>query len=112
MLDSTLGEQTAASFAVPDVAPDIAVRPYTGRSQWSKPAVPDIAKAPDRVAADNPAAHTNPLQEADQHNGDTDFSGPLARLRDAAWKLRYPALSKEVGHGIGARGSRIDAAAG
>ena len=78
-----------------------------GLSQWSKPAAPDIAKALGRVGADDLAVHTNPLQEADQHNGDTDFSGPFARLRDVVGKLRYPTLLKEVGHGIGARGSLV-----
>ena len=103
MLDSTLGEQAAASFAVRDVAPDILLFGNIGLSQLSKAAVPDIAKALDRVGADDLAVHTNPLQEAIQHNGDTDFSGSLARLRDVAGELRCPTLLKEVGHGIGAR---------
>ncbi len=66
MLDSTLGEQTAASFAVREVAPDILLFGNIALSQWSKPAVPDIAKAIDRVGADDVTAHTNPLREADQ----------------------------------------------
>ena len=103
MLDSTLGEQAAASFAVRDVAPDILLFGNIGLSQLSKAAVPDIAKALDRVGADDLAVHTNPLQEAIQHNGDTDFSGSLARLRDVAGELRCPTLLKEVDHGIGAR---------
>ena len=103
MLDSTLGEQAAASFAVRDVAPDILLFGNIGLSQLSKAAVPDIAKALDRVGADDLAVHTNPLQEAIQHNGYTDFSGSLARLRDVAGELRCPTLLKEVGHGIGAR---------
>ena len=46
MLDSTLGEQAAASFAVRDVAPDILLFGNIGLSQLSKAAVPDIARAP------------------------------------------------------------------
>lgn len=49
MLDSTLGEQAAASFAVRDVAPDTLLFGNIGLSQLSKAAVPDIAKALDRV---------------------------------------------------------------
>ncbi|PRC50058.1 type 2 isopentenyl-diphosphate Delta-isomerase, partial [Mycobacterium sp. ITM-2017-0098] len=41
----------------------------------------DLAAALDRVGADGLAVHTNPLQEAMQHNGDTDFSGSMERLR-------------------------------
>jgi isopentenyl-diphosphate delta-isomerase len=102
MLESALGEQAAASFAVRDVAPDVLLFGNIGLSQLSRAAARDIAKALDRVGADALAVHTNPLQEAIQHDGDTDFSGSLARLRDVAGELRYPILLKEVGHGIGA----------
>ena len=37
-----------------------------------------------------------------QHEGDTDFSGSIARLRDIAGSIGYPVMLKEVGHGIGA----------
>lgn len=101
MLDSALGERAADSFAVRDVAPDVLLFGNIGLSQLTKLAVPDIAKALDRVGADALAVHTNPLQEAMQHNGDTDFSGSLNRLREAAEAIDYPLLLKEVGHGIG-----------
>ncbi|ORV97872.1 type 2 isopentenyl-diphosphate Delta-isomerase [Mycobacterium kyorinense] len=99
MLDS---EQAADSFTVRDVAPDILLFGNIGLAQLTKDAVPDIAKALDRVSADALAVHTNPLQEAMQHRGDTDFSGSLSRLCDVASELRYPLLLKEVGHGLGA----------
>lgn len=102
MLDSALGEEAAASFTVRDVAPDVLLFGNIGLSQLTKGSVSDIEKALDRVGADALAVHTNPLQEAVQHNGDTDFSGSLLRLHDAAGALRYPLLLKEVGHGIGA----------
>jgi isopentenyl-diphosphate delta-isomerase len=101
MLDSALGERAADSFTVRDVAPDALLFGNIGLSQLAKTAVPDLAKALDRVGADALAVHTNPLQEAMQHDGDTDFSGSLARLREAADALGYPVLLKEVGHGIG-----------
>jgi isopentenyl-diphosphate Delta-isomerase len=103
MLGSALGEQAAPSFAVRDVAPDVLLFGNIGLSQFTKDALPDIAQALDRVGADVLAVHTNPLQEAIQHNGDTDFAGSLDRLHDLADLLGYPVLLKEVGHGIGAR---------
>jgi isopentenyl-diphosphate Delta-isomerase len=102
MLDSVLGEQAAASFAVRDVAPDVLLFGNIGLSQLTKDAVPDIVQALDRVGANALAVHTNPLQEAMQHNGDTDFAGSLDRLHDLTDMLGYPVLLKEVGHGIGA----------
>ena len=101
MLDSALGERAADSFTVRDVAPDVLLFGNIGLAQLTKLAVPDIAKALDRVGADVLAVHTNPLQEAMQDNGDTDFSGSLDRLREAADAIGYPLLLKEVGHGIG-----------
>ncbi|WP_038853498.1 alpha-hydroxy-acid oxidizing protein, partial [Mycobacterium avium] len=101
MLDTALGERAADSFAVRDVAPDVLLFGNIGLSQLAKTAVPHLVKALDRVGADALAVHTNPLQEAMQHNGDTDFSGSLSRLREAAAALDYPVLLKEVGHGIG-----------
>jgi len=102
MLDTALGEQAAPSFAVRDVAPDVLLFGNIGLSQLTKDAVPDIVSALDRVGADALAVHTNPLQEAVQHNGDTDFAGSLDRLQDLTDLLGYPVLLKEVGHGIGA----------
>lgn len=101
MLDSALGERAADSFTIRDVAPDTLLFGNIGLAQLAKAAVPDLAKALDRVGADALAVHTNPLQEAMQHNGDTDFSGSVDRLREAADVLGYPVLLKEVGHGIG-----------
>ena len=102
MLNSAFGERAAASFTVRDVAPDVLLFGNIGLSQLTKDAVPDIVEALDRVGANALAVHTNPLQEAVQHNGDTDFAGSLDRLHDLAAMLGYPVLLKEVGHGIGA----------
>jgi isopentenyl-diphosphate delta-isomerase len=95
-------DSAASSFAVRDVAPDVLVIGNIGLSQLTKAAVPDMVKALDRVGANALAVHTNPLQEAIQRGGDTDFSGSVARLGDVAPLLGYPLMLKEVGHGIGA----------
>lgn len=102
MLDSAMGERAAASFAVRDVAPDVLLFGNIGLAQFTKDALPDIARALDRVGANALAVHTNPLQEAIQRDGDTDFAGSLDRLHDVTAMLDYPVLLKEVGHGIGA----------
>jgi isopentenyl-diphosphate delta-isomerase len=92
----------SASFAIRDVAPDVLLIGNIGLAQLNDMVVPDLVKALDRVGANALAVHTNPLQEAMQHKGDTDFSGSITRLRDIAGSIGYPVILKEVGHGIGA----------
>ena len=90
------------SFRVRDVAPDVLLIGNIGLAQLNEMVVPALVKALDHVGANALAVHTNPLQEAMQHKGDTDFSGSIARLRDIAGSIGYPVILKEVGHGIGA----------
>jgi isopentenyl-diphosphate delta-isomerase len=99
MLDN---ESASTSFSVRDVAPDVLLIGNIGLAQLDELMVPDLVKALDHVGANALAVHTNPLQEAMQHEGDTDFSGSVSRLRDIARSIDYPVILKEVGHGIGA----------
>jgi len=92
----------SATFRVRDVAPDVLLIGNIGLTQLTERIVPYLVKALDEVDANALAVHTNPLQEAMQHQGDTDFSGSLDRLRDVAKSIGYPVMLKEVGHGIGA----------
>jgi isopentenyl-diphosphate delta-isomerase len=99
MLDSGFA---ATSFTVRDVAPDALLIGNIGLAQLNDFMLPDLVTVLDTVGANALAVHTNPLQEAMQHEGDTDFSGSIARLRDIAGSIGYPVMLKEVGHGIGA----------
>ncbi len=99
MLDN---DSASTSFSVRDVAPDVLLIGNIGLAQLDELMVPDLVKALDHVGANALAVHTNPLQEAMQHEGDTDFSGSFSRLRDIAGSIDYPVILKEVGHGIGA----------
>jgi isopentenyl-diphosphate delta-isomerase len=92
----------STSFTVRDVAPDALLIGNIGLAQLNEFMLPDLVKVLDTVGANALAVHTNPLQEAMQHEGDTDFSGSIARLRDIAGSIGYPVMLKEVGHGIGA----------
>jgi isopentenyl-diphosphate Delta-isomerase len=93
----------SATFRVRDIAPDVLLIGNIGLSQLTARTVPALVEALDQVKANALAVHTNPLQEAMQQRGDTDFSGSIARLRDIAGTIGYPVVLKEVGHGIGAR---------
>ena len=100
--DSEAASVAAGSFDVRDLAPDILLIGNIGLAQLSATPVSQIASALDRVGANALAVHTNPLQEAMQDGGDTDFTGSLEALRRLVTELECPVLVKEVGHGIGA----------
>lgn len=99
-----LGEDNpaAASFEVRDLAPDVLLIGNIGLAQVSEAITPALDAALRRVGANALAVHTNPLQEAVQAGGDTDFTGSLDRLARLAADLEFPVMVKEVGHGIGA----------
>ncbi len=104
--DDQPARTAAASFEVRDLAPDVLLIGNIGLGQMSDDLAPRLAAALQRVGANAVAVHTNPLQEAMQETGDTDFGGTLAALGRLAEELNYPVLVKEVGHGIGAAAAR------
>ncbi len=104
--DDRSATAAAASFEVRDLAPDVLLIGNIGLAQMSDHLAPRLTAALERVGANALAVHTNPLQEAMQENGDTDFGGTLAGLGRLAEELNYPVMVKEVGHGIGAAAAR------
>lgn len=100
--DSPAATEAAASFEVRDLAPDVLLIGNIGLAQVSDAITAELDAALRTVGANALAVHTNPLQEAVQSGGDTDFTGSLGRLARLAEALDYPVMVKEVGHGIGA----------
>ena len=100
--DDGRGNPAASSFEVRDLAPDVLLIGNIGLAQVCDALTPRLAAALDKVGADAVAVHTNPLQEAMQADGDTDFRGSLENLGRLTTELGYPVMVKEVGHGIGA----------
>ena len=100
--DDPAGNAAAASFEVRDLAPDILLIGNIGLAQVCESLTPRLTSALARVGANAVAVHTNPLQEAMQADGDTDFRGSLEALGRLVGELDYPVMVKEVGHGIGA----------
>jgi isopentenyl-diphosphate Delta-isomerase len=94
----------------PEVVQSFAVRPYApstllignlGVAQLNKGYGADhLIRAIELIGADALALHTNPLQEALQHNGDTNFASLLPKLHEVIPEVPYPILLKEVGHGL------------
>jgi isopentenyl-diphosphate delta-isomerase len=64
------------------------------------------------IEADGLILHLNPLQEALQPEGNTDFSGLLTKIEQVCRELSVPLIVKEVGWGISEEVARRLASAG
>lgn len=94
--------ETAATFAVRDVAPEIPLVANVGAVQLNLGVTPAAVRGlADRVGADAVVFHLNAAQEAVQPGGDTRFAGLTARLADAVDAVGLPCGVKEVGSGFG-----------
>lgn len=62
--------------------------------------VAEIQEMMERLPLDALALHLNPLQEAIQPGGDTNWRGLLDRLRDVVKRLDVDVILKEVGAGV------------
>ncbi|MBN2334095.1 type 2 isopentenyl-diphosphate Delta-isomerase [Candidatus Bathyarchaeota archaeon] len=62
--------------------------------------VAEAEKCVEMVDADALALHMNPLQEAVQVGGDTNYSGILEKVREITEALSTPVVMKETGCGI------------
>lgn len=60
----------------------------------------DYQRVVDMLRADALYLHLNPLQEALQPEGDTDFRNLLDKIAELVKKVSVPLFVKEVGHGI------------
>ncbi len=82
-------------------APDIPLFSNIGAAQLrSDFGFDQVQQAIDMIEADGLIIHFNPLQEALQENGDTDWKDILARVEQIASRLTFPVIAKEVGMGI------------
>ncbi len=86
---------------VRDAAPDALVIGNIGCPQLSLGwGVNEARKAVEMVEADALAIHMNPLQEAVQIGGDTNYRGIVKRIEKLTASLGVPVLMKETGAGI------------
>lgn len=90
-----------ASFALRDVAPTALLFANLGAVQLNKGFGVDECKAAvEALAADGLYLHLNPLQEAVQPEGDTQFGGLAKKIGAVARALGTPVILKEVGAGL------------
>jgi isopentenyl-diphosphate delta-isomerase len=69
-------------------------------------------RAVDMIQADALVFHLNPIQEAVQAEGNTNFSGLAKKIENVCKRIEVPVIVKEVGWGISARTAKILAECG
>jgi isopentenyl-diphosphate delta-isomerase len=95
------------TFRVRHLAPDILLLANLGAVQLNTGFGPeDCQRAVDLVEADALILHLNPLQEALQADGDSNWRGLLAKIEAVCRSLTMPIIAKEVGWGISAHAAR------
>ena len=94
-------------FKLRKAAPDILLLANIGAIQLNNSVtVDDCKKIIDQTEADGLILHLNPLQEAFQKEGNTNFSGLLKKIEQLCRQIEAPIVVKEVGWGISERAAR------
>jgi len=98
----------AKTFQVRKYAPDILLFANLGAVQLNYGyGIDECRRAVDMIEADALYLHLNPLQEAVQHGGDTNFKGLAQKIESICKKLEVPVIAKEVGWGFSERTARL-----
>lgn len=74
--------------------------------------VKEAERAIEMINADALAIHLNPLQEAIQLEGETNYAGVLNKIREIAQAIDVPVIVKETGSGIAAEEAEMLKAVG
>ena len=100
--------EQAATFQVRRVAPNILLFANIGAVQLNYGYnVDHCRRAVDMIQADALILHLNPLQEAVQDAGDTNFEGLSKKIEEVCKQIEVPVIAKEVGWGISERTARL-----
>ncbi|NOH03556.1 MAG: type 2 isopentenyl-diphosphate Delta-isomerase [Chloroflexi bacterium] len=105
--------EQAKTFQVRRAAPDILLFANLGAVQFNYGySVDECRRAVDMIQADALYLHLNPLQEAVQDAGDTNWVGIAKKIEEVCKKLEVPVIAKEVGWGISERTAKLLAECG
>ena len=93
-----------ATYRVREVAPRVVLFANIGAVQLNYGVSTDDAqRVVDGIGADGLYLHFNPLQEALQPNGETNFRALLPKIGRLCRELSVPVIAKSVGSGISVR---------
>ena len=91
-----------------DVAPDAMLFANLGAVQLNYGyGIDECQRSVDMLEADALILHLNPLQEAVQAGGDTNFKGLAKKIEQVCKKLDVPVIAKEVGWGISEKTAKL-----
>ncbi len=116
-----LGSQRAAiedaslahTYQMREVAPDVLLFANLGAVQLNYGyGIDECRRAVEMVSADALMLHLNPMQEAVQARGNTNWTNLLAKIEQVCRALAVPVVVKEVGFGISEQVARKLANAG
>ena len=94
-------EELLETYAVRNVAPDVALFANLGAVQLNYGVtIEDARRAVKGIGANGLYLHLNPLQEALQAGGDTNFRNLLAQIEALTKTIGVPVVAKSVGSGI------------
>ena len=106
-------EQTSTFAITRKVAPNILLFANLGAVQLNYGyGIDHCRRAVDMIQADALILHLNPVQEAVQDAGDTNFVGLAKKIEEICKKLEVPVIAKEVGWGISERTVKLLAGCG
>lgn len=89
------------TYHVRALAPDVPLYANLGAVQLNYGyGVEECRRAVEGIGADALVLHLNPLHEALQPGGNTDFRGLLDRIAEVCRRLSVPVIVKEVGWGL------------
>jgi len=93
--------ELAGTFQVRHVAPDILLFANLGAIQLNYGyGIEACQRAIDMIEADALVLHFNPLQEAVQNEGNTQFAGLIHKVEAVCKAISVPVIAKEVGWGF------------
>src|SRR4026207_2169593 len=96
--------EQAVTFQVRRVAPNILLFANIGAVQLNYGyGIDECRKVIDMIQADALTLHFNPLQEAVQDAGDTNFANLAGKIEEVCKSVDVPVIAKEVGWGISER---------
>ncbi len=98
----------AKTFQVRRVAPDILLFANLGAVQLNYGyGIQQCRLAVEMIEADALILHFNPLQEAVQDAGDTNFAGLAKKIEEICKQIEVPVIAKEVGWGMSERTAKL-----
>jgi isopentenyl-diphosphate delta-isomerase len=98
----------ASTFQVRRVAPDVLLLANLGAVQLNYGyGLEECQRAVEMIEADALILHLNPLQEAVQEGGDTNWKGLAKKIEKVCKKIGVPVIAKEVGWGISKKTAKL-----